>query len=108
MKVTVVDAGADGKLVKRITTQLKRRGYNVAKKVEKAAGSTESRIDYAPAAELQASALAKIVPNAELTADAGGPQDGVRLVIGKPGVRLTPAAINNINGGVKPGQNLCK
>jgi LCP family protein required for cell wall assembly len=108
VKVTVVDAGADDRLVKRITTQLKRRGYDVAKKVEKASGSAESRIDYAPAAELQASALAKIVPNAQLTADAGGPQDGVRLVIGKPGVRLTPAAINNINGGVKPGQNLCK
>jgi LCP family protein required for cell wall assembly len=108
VKVTIVDAGADDKLVKRITNQLKRRGFNVAKKTEKASASARSSIAYTAATEAQASALAKIVPNAELTADAGAPQDGVRLVIGEPGVHLTPATINNLNGGVKPGQNLCK
>ncbi|MFI0351621.1 LCP family protein [Actinomadura sp. 9N407] len=108
VRVTVVDAGADDKLVKRITDQLKRRGFKVAKKAEKAPAGTESRITYAPATEAQASALARIVPNAQLTADANAPKDGVRLIIGKPGVRLAPATIKNINGGVKPGQNLCK
>ncbi|MEW2352537.1 LCP family protein [Spirillospora sp. NPDC029432] len=108
VKVTVVDAGADGRLVKRVTDQLKRRGFKVAKKTEKAPAGTESRIAYAPAAESQASALAKVVPNALLTTDPNAPGDGVRLIIGKPGVRLAPAAIDNIHGGVKPGQNLCK
>ncbi|MFC5754520.1 LCP family protein [Actinomadura rugatobispora] len=108
VKVTVVDAGGDDKLVKRIVNQLGRRGFKVEKKVEKASDSPESRIVYGPSAEAQASALAQAVPNAMLSADAGAQGDGVRLVIGKPGVHLTPPAIKNINGGVKPDQNLCK
>ncbi|GAA3944177.1 hypothetical protein GCM10023085_27730 [Actinomadura viridis] len=108
VKVTVVDAGGEDELVKRIVNRLKRRGFDVAGKVERAADSGESRITYAPAGEGQASALAQVVPNAMLTPDANGPADGVRLVIGKPGVRLAPPAITNINGGVKAGQNLCK
>ncbi|MFF5260632.1 LCP family protein [Actinomadura viridis] len=108
VKVTVVDAGGEDKLVERIVNRLKRRGFDVARKVERAADSAESRIVYAPAGEGQASALAQVVPNAMLTPDAGGPADGVRLIIGKPGVRLAPPAITNINGGVKAGQNICK
>ncbi|GAA2421102.1 hypothetical protein GCM10010191_35600 [Actinomadura vinacea] len=108
VKVTVVDAGGDDKLVKRTVNQLKRRGFDVRKKVEKASAGTESRILYAPSAEGQASALAQAVPNAMLTPDGKAPADGVRLVIGKPGVNLAPQAINNINGGVKGNQKLCK
>jgi LCP family protein required for cell wall assembly len=106
--VTVVDAGGKSELIKRVVKQLKRRGYKVGKKVEKGAGSAESRLVYAPAAEPQASALARDVPDAMLTTDPKAPQNGVRLVIGTNGVRLAPPAINKIGGGVKGGQNLCK
>ncbi|MEU5991584.1 LCP family protein [Spirillospora sp. NPDC047418] len=106
--VTIVDAGGKNELIKRVVKQLKRRGYKVAKKVEKGTGSAESRLVYAPAAEPQASALARDVPDALLTADAKAPQNGVRLVIGTNGLRLAPPAINKIGGGVKAGQNLCK
>ncbi|GAA1782430.1 LCP family protein [Actinomadura chokoriensis] len=106
--VTVVDAGGKSELIKRVVKQLKRRGYKVEKKVEKGAESAESRLVYAPAAEPQASALARDAPDAMLTADAKAPQDGVRLIIGTSGLHLAPPAINKIGGGVKAGQNLCK
>ncbi|MGW2313513.1 LCP family protein [Actinomadura luteofluorescens] len=105
--VTVVDAGAKDKQVERVVNQLRQRGFAVAKKVEKAAAAPESRLVYAPAAEAQASALARDVPDALLTSDAAGPRDGVRLVIGSNGVRLAPPAINRIGGGVKAGRRLC-
>lgn len=105
--VTVVDAGARDAQVKRIVKQLRQRGFTVAKKVEKAAAAPETRLIYAPAAEAQASALARDVPDAQLTSDAAGPRDGVRLVIGANGVRLAPPAINKIGGGVKAGRKLC-
>ncbi|MFB4310693.1 LCP family protein [Actinomadura sp. GTD37] len=105
--VTVVAAGARDKLVERVVRQLKLRGYKVAKKVEKGAGTAESRLVYAPAAEPQASALARDVPDAVLTADAKAPPDEVRLVLGTNGVRLAPPAINKIGGGVQAGAKLC-
>ncbi|GAA4314527.1 hypothetical protein GCM10023178_24300 [Actinomadura luteofluorescens] len=105
--VTVVDAGAKDKQVERVVNQLRRRGFAVAKKVEKAAAAPESRLVYAPAAEAQASALARDVPDALLTSETTGPPDGVRLVIGAKGLRLAPPAINRIGGGVKAGRKLC-
>jgi LCP family protein required for cell wall assembly len=105
--VTVVDAGARDPLVKRIVKQLRLRGYKVAGKVEEAAAAPESRIAYAPSGEAQASALARDLPDAVLTADPAGPREGVRLVIGRNGPRLAPPAINKINGGVKAGRRLC-
>ncbi|URM95732.1 LCP family protein [Actinomadura madurae] len=107
VNVTVVDAGARDARVERVVKQLRQRGYKVAKKVEKAADAPESRLVYAPPAEAQASALARDVPNAMLTADPAGPRDGVRLVIGENGVRLAPPAINRIGGGVKAGKKPC-
>jgi LCP family protein required for cell wall assembly len=105
--VTVVDAGARDAQVKRVVKQLRQRGFTVAKKVEKTAAAPETRLVYAPAAEAQASALARDVPDAQLTSDTAGPRDGVRLVIGANGVRLAPPAINKIGGGVKAGRKLC-
>ncbi|MFA1541290.1 LCP family protein [Actinomadura monticuli] len=105
--VTVVAAGAKDKLVERVVRQLRQRGYKVAKKVEKGSETAESRLVYGAAAEPQATALARDVPNAMLAPDTKAPQDGVRLVIGTNGVRLTPPAINKIGGGVKGGQKLC-
>jgi rhodanese-related sulfurtransferase len=105
VKVTVVDAG--GKNVKGVVRQLKQRGFKVAEKVDKATEGTESRITYNEAAEAQASALAGVVPNAVLSADANAPADHVTLVIGKSGVRLAPPAINKISGGVRAGRKLC-
>ncbi|NDU71656.1 LytR family transcriptional regulator [Actinomadura sp. DSM 109109] len=107
VRVTVVDAGARDALVKRIANRLRQRGFAVAKKVEKAPAAPESRLVYAPAAEAQASALARDVPDALLTADPAGPANGVRLVIGANGVRLSPPAINKIRGGVEAGRKLC-
>lgn len=107
VNVTVVDAGAKDALVKGIVKQLGKRGYKVAKDVEKAASAPDSRIVYASAAEGQASALARDVPDALLTADATAPADGVRLVIGEKGVRLTPPPINKIGKGVDAGDDLC-
>ncbi|WP_051712834.1 LCP family protein [Spirillospora albida] len=107
VKVTVVDAGADDKLVERITAQLGRRGFDVAKKVEKAGDASESGIVYTAENEAKGSVLARVVPNAVLTSDPKAPKDGVRLVIGKNGVRLVPA-LNKIPAGVKGGQNPCK
>ncbi|MFC6878323.1 MULTISPECIES: LCP family protein [Actinomadura] len=104
VKVTVVAAGAKDKAVERITDQLKRRGFDVAKKVEEAPAAPESRITYAPADEAQASALAPAVPAALLSADPDAPKGGVRLVIGKNGLTLAPPPINKIDGGVKAGQ----
>ncbi|MBO2446844.1 LCP family protein [Actinomadura barringtoniae] len=110
VKVTVVDAGGKKQLIDRIVTNLSRRGFDVAKKVEKGAPSANSLITYTGAAEGQASALAQAVPDALLTPDATVPADGVRLVIGEKGVHLSapPAALNKITGGVKADQNLCK
>ncbi|WP_141578140.1 LCP family protein [Actinomadura sp. WMMA1423] len=105
--VTVVDAGARDPLVKRVMRQLRLRGYKVAGKAEKAAAAPESRIVYAPSGEAQATALARDVPDALLTADPAGPPAGVRLVIGRNGLRLAPPAINKINGGVRAGRGLC-
>lgn len=107
VNVTVVAAGGKDALVKRVAKQLERRGYKVAKKVEKAAAVPESRIVYAAAAEARASTLARDVPNALLTADAKAPAGGVRLVIGRNGLRLSPPPINKIGGGVKAGEDLC-
>ncbi|MFG2244695.1 LCP family protein [Spirillospora sp. NPDC048823] len=107
VNVTVVAAGGKDALVKRVVKQLGRRGYKVAKKVEKAAAVPESRIVYAGPAEAQASTLARDVPNALLTADAKAPAGGVRLVIGENGLRLSPPPINKIGGGVKAGEDLC-
>ncbi|TDE26548.1 LCP family protein [Actinomadura sp. 6K520] len=106
VKVAVVDAGGKDALVERVVRQLGKRGYQVARKVEKAAEAPESRLLYAESAEAQASVLARDVPDAQLTVDAGVP-DGVRLVIGRNGVRLAPPPINKIGGGVKAGKNLC-
>ncbi|TDC51933.1 LytR family transcriptional regulator, partial [Actinomadura sp. KC345] len=108
VNVVVVDAGAKDALVKRVVRRLGKRGYKVAEKVEKAAAVPDSHIEYAPPAEAQASALARDVPNALLTADPKTPEDGVRLVIGEKGVRLTPQPIDRIGGGVKAGDNPCK
>jgi hypothetical protein len=108
VKVTVVDAGAADKDVKRVVTQLKRRGFKVVGKVGKAPNARDSRIVHSPSAEAQATALARVIPNALLTPDANLPADGVRLVIGKPALRLAPQAINNLNGGVRAGKNPCK
>ncbi|TMQ94039.1 LytR family transcriptional regulator, partial [Actinomadura soli] len=105
--VTVVAAGGRDALVKRVVKQLRRRGFKVATKVEKGAVAPESRIVFAPAAEAQASALARDVPDALLTPDANAPAGGVRLVIGGTGLRLAPPAINKIGGGIKGGQKLC-
>ncbi|QXJ24471.1 LCP family protein [Actinomadura graeca] len=103
VKVTVVDAGGDARLVERTVRQLGRRGFDVAAKVEKSPAAAESRIVYAPAAEAQASALARIVPNALLIPDDRAPKDGVRLTIGTGGVRLTPPPLK-VAGGVKAGR----
>ncbi|TYC13669.1 LytR family transcriptional regulator [Actinomadura syzygii] len=108
VNVTVVDAGGPDPLVRRVVRQLRQRGFKVAKKVEKGAAAPESRIVYGAAAEAQASALARDVPDALLTADAAAPADGVRLVIGTNGLRLAPPAINKIGGGVQGGQNPCR
>ncbi|MFI0483679.1 LCP family protein [Actinomadura sp. 9N215] len=107
VNVTVVAAGGQGALVRRVVKQLRQRGFKVAKKVEKGASAPESRIVFAPSAEAQASALARDLPDALLTPDAEAPADGVRLIIGKNGVRLAPPAINKIGGGVKGGEKLC-
>ena len=108
VKVTVVDAGGKDALVRRVVRQLRKRGYKVAGKVEKAAEAPESRLVYAAAAEAQAAALARDVPDALLTADSRAPADGVRLVIGGNGVRLAPPPpLKKIRGGVKGGQKLC-
>ncbi|GLZ08922.1 hypothetical protein Acsp03_63880 [Actinomadura sp. NBRC 104412] len=107
VKVTVVDAGAPDTLVRRIVTQLKRRGFIVVGKVAKAPDAGESRITHSAAAEAQATALARAVPDALLTPDAKAPADGVRLIIGKPGVRMAPPPITNIKG-VKADRNPCK
>ena len=108
VNVAVVDAGAKDALVERVVRQLGRRGYKVAEKVAKAAAVPDSRIVYASSAEAQASALARDVPDALLTADAGAPEGGVRLVLGEKGVRLTPRPIERIGGGVKAGDNPCE
>jgi LCP family protein required for cell wall assembly len=108
VKVTVVDAGAADKTVKRIVNALKSRGFAVQKKVEQAAAGQEHRIMFAAAAEGQANALARVLPTALLTPDARVPADGVRLVVGKPDLQLAAQDIKNINGGVKAGQNPCK
>ncbi|TDB86753.1 LytR family transcriptional regulator [Actinomadura sp. KC216] len=107
VSVTVVAAGGRPELVKRVVKQLRQRGFTVAKKVEKGAVVPESRIVFAPSAEAQASALARDVPDALLTPDAGAPASSVRLVIGRNGLRLAPPAINKIGGGIKGGQKLC-
>ncbi|XRQ11814.1 LCP family protein [Actinomadura welshii] len=107
VRVTVVDAGGKDALVKRVVQQLGKRGYKVAGKVEKAAAVPESRLVYAESTEAQASALARDLPNALLTADAAAPADGVRLVIGRNGVRLAPPPIEKIRGGVKAGAKRC-
>ncbi|MBW8481480.1 LCP family protein [Actinomadura parmotrematis] len=108
VNVTLVDAGAPPKAVRRIAARLAQRGYHVAKKVEKAAKAPDSKIVYGPAAEAQASALARDAPNALLTPDPKGPAGGVRLLMGGAGFQLRPPAVTNIAGGVRPGQNLCE
>jgi len=105
VKVTVVDAG--GKNVERVARQLKNRGFDVAKEIDKRPEAAESRIVYHSSAEAQASALAAAVPDGMLTADASAPADRVTLVVGTNGVRLAPPAIDRITGGVKAGKNLC-
>ncbi|TDD33805.1 LytR family transcriptional regulator [Actinomadura sp. KC06] len=107
VNVTVVAAGGRDQLVKRVVKQLRQRGFKVAKKVEKGAAAPESRIVFAPSAEAQASALARDVPDALLTPDAAAPANGVRLVIGRNGLRLAPPTIHKIGGGVKGGEKLC-
>ncbi|MFI0410970.1 LCP family protein [Actinomadura sp. 3N508] len=107
VSVTVVAAGGRDALVRRVVKQLRQRGFVVAKKVEKGATVPESRIVFAPAAEAQASALARDVPDALLTPDGGAPANGVRLLIGKNGLRLAPPTINKIGGGIKGDQKLC-
>ncbi|HEY8480768.1 MAG TPA: LCP family protein [Spirillospora sp.] len=107
VNVTVVDAGAKDDQVRRMVRQLKKRGYRVAEKVEKDAEAPESRILYAASAEGQASALARDLPDALLTADPAAPADGVRLVLGKKGARLAPPPLSKIKGGVKAGDNPC-
>ncbi|WP_131740061.1 LCP family protein [Actinomadura roseirufa] len=104
VKVTVVDAGADDALVARIVRQLRRRGFDVAAGVDRAAATPDSRIGYAPSAEAQASALARAVPDALLSADGGVPAGGVRLVLGAKGARLAPPALDRIAGGVGAGR----
>ncbi|GLZ09936.1 hypothetical protein Acsp04_01710 [Actinomadura sp. NBRC 104425] len=105
VKVTVVDAG--GKNVERVARQLKNRGFDVDKKIDKRPKAADSRIVYHSSAEAQASALAAAVPNGVLTADASAPADRVTLVVGTNGVRLAPPAIDKITGGVEAGKNLC-
>ncbi|MFI0371347.1 LCP family protein [Actinomadura sp. 1N219] len=107
VNVTVVAAGGRDQLVKRVVKQLRQRGFKVAKKVEKGTVAPESRIVFAASAEAQASALARDVPDALLTPDANAPANGVRLVIGKNGLRLAPPTINKIGGGIKGGEKLC-
>ncbi|MDL4772200.1 LCP family protein [Actinomadura xylanilytica] len=107
VRVTVVDAGGSDEEVERTVKQLGRRGFRVAKKVEAGPDVPESRIVFAPVAEGQASALARVLPDALLSPGGNGPEDGVRLVIGKNGARLAPPPINKITGGVAAGRNPC-
>ncbi|WP_433245871.1 LCP family protein [Actinomadura nitritigenes] len=102
--VTVVAAGAPKAMVQRVVEQLGKRGFKVAKRTEKAAPAAESRLVYNPSAEAQASALARDVPDALLTADGSAPAGGVRLVLGRNGVHFTQQTLNKITGGVKAGQ----
>ncbi|WP_242885579.1 LCP family protein [Actinomadura litoris] len=103
VKVTVVDAGGDAKLIADLVQRLGRRGFDVGKKVEKGPASAESRIVYAPSEELRASTLARALPDALLSPDGAAPKDGVRLVIGRGGARLAPPALK-VTGGVKAGR----
>ncbi|MGI5326369.1 LCP family protein [Actinomadura nitritigenes] len=102
--VTVVAAGAPKATVQRVAEQLRKRGFKVAKRTEKAAPAAESRLVYNPSAEAQASALARDVPDALLTADGSAPAGGVRLVLGRNGVHFAQQTLNKITGGVKAGR----
>ncbi|MFD0900768.1 LCP family protein [Actinomadura sediminis] len=108
VEITVVSAGAKDKAVDRVVKQLKRRGFTVADDVEDAPGATDGRIVFAPSAEAHASVLARDVPEALLTPDGNAPEDGVRLVIGKKGLKLAPPAIQNIGEKAESGKKLCE
>ncbi|MFC5187322.1 LCP family protein [Actinomadura harenae] len=108
VKVTVVDAGARPQDVTRIVTQLGRRGFDVQKKVEKAAPAQQTGLSFAPGADGQATRLARIAPTAVLTPDPNTPPGTLRLVLGANGLQLLPPkALDSITGGVKPDQNIC-
>lgn len=107
IRVAVTDAGAGGRTVARVVARLRQEGFKVDGEVAHAAASPISRISFTAAAEAQASTLARIVPNAELTVTPDAPADGVRLVLGSRRVRLAPA-INKIGGGgVRGGRSAC-
>ncbi|MFC4911170.1 LCP family protein [Actinomadura gamaensis] len=109
VRVTVVDAGAKPQDVTRIVQQLHRRGFDVQSKVEKGAAAQQTSLSYAPAAEGQATRLARIAPTAALTPDPNVPADTLRLTLGADGLQLLPPkAIDSITGGVKSDQNLCE
>ncbi|MEV5568489.1 LCP family protein [Spirillospora sp. NPDC052269] len=106
--VTVVDAGANPQDVTRIVRQLTRRGFDVQKKVEKAAPTQQTSLTFAPASEDQVTRLARIAPTAILTPDANTPPGTIRLALGKDGLQLLPPkALDTITGGVSSGQNIC-
>ncbi|RFU40815.1 LytR family transcriptional regulator [Actinomadura logoneensis] len=108
VRVTVVAAGATQENVTRIVQQLKRRGFDVQKKVEKAAPVRQTSLSFAPSAEGQATRLARIAPTAVLTPDPATPPGTLRLVLGTDGLQLLPPkALDAITGGVKPDQNIC-
>ncbi|WP_051301442.1 LCP family protein [Actinomadura rifamycini] len=108
VEVTVVSAGARDKAVDNIVRQLERRGFKVADDVQDAPDAPDSRIVFAPTAEAQASVLARDAPDALLTPDGGAPKDGVRLVIGKKGLKLAPPPIQNIGEKAESGKKLCE
>ncbi|MEV5825825.1 LCP family protein [Spirillospora sp. NPDC052242] len=108
VEVTVVSAGAKDKAVDNVVKQLERRGFKVADDVQDAPDAPDSRIVFAPAAEAQASVLARDAPDALLTPDGAAPKDGVRLVIGTKGLKLAPPAIQNIGEKAESGKKLCE
>ncbi|MEV4253047.1 LCP family protein [Spirillospora sp. NPDC049652] len=107
-RVTVVDAGAAPENVTRIVQQLNRRGFDVQKKVEKAAPTQQTSLTFAPASEGQVTRLAGIAPTAVLAPDANTPPGTIRLALGRDGLQLLPPkALDSITGGVNSGQSLC-
>jgi hypothetical protein len=105
-KVKVTVLGPAG-LARPAGAQLEAHGFDVARLTARPAADT-TQIRYGPGADLQAAAVAALIPEANPAAYPKGAKGMVYLVIGKGGVRLQNVAIPKVGGEVSAKQDPCR
>jgi LCP family protein required for cell wall assembly len=110
VQLAVYNGTTEDGLGQRTADKLADKGFQIVKVgTKKQSKSTKTQIFYGPGAELQAAALAKVLPGRQPTPFANGRRGLVYLVIGQDGVQTTGRAtkIPKVAGEIRADRDVC-